>query len=878
MICLFTDQNAAQSQVGGKAYSLIRMTGAGFPVPAGMVLDVQFFDEWVEALMKIEALRLGKSDSEEVLKRKTRELKKHAAGFQFSPHQRQILQEKLKALEQPEDRMYSVRSSSPEEDMQGASFAGMYETYLGVTKDQLEARIRDVFISCIDFRVVAYKRQKGFDHTRYAIAVVVMAQIQSDVAGVAFSINPLNNCYDEVVINANFGLGESVVSGDTVPDQFVVDAHSREILSKKIGDKTLAVTLNETGGTARVAKDASDRPALSDEQILELTDMVKKVETHYEMPMDTEWAYEDGTLYMLQARPITSYIPLHPVFRTEPGEPKKLYLDMTLIEQGFQTPMSVMGTDCFREMTDAMGMSAAGVHVAQKPGDFLYGAGGRAYINLSAEMLLEGQEKTAGEYEGLDIYAARVIRDADMGPYRAHYTTKGILKGIKAMFMASFKNWDTIGGILKGRKHPEELRKLIDEKGAQFMADMDRLEREPISFKDFSYQALRKQADLMIHVTIPSLVDAESAKSSIRKIIKERYDDIPAEEADKIDRGLPYNITTEMSCRIYDLMKLLSPKDLESTHVLKERILNRAVPEAFLNQWDDFMMRFGFRGPREVDVKTPRYQEKPEIVIQQMQNYQTLSPEDSPRATVERQAEERERAFKTLTEKVDDKDGKLLEKHYQVMVNLGGYREIHKYFLVYAGNKIRRKARDIARDFKSAERIDDLEDIFYLTIDEVQQAIDDERLDVRQMIAQDRKYMAIAEKVNNFPPVINSRGKILRPKRKDVKPGEIIGDPVSAGNVKGRVVIVSYVGEKEIKEGDILVAKAADPGWTPLFINASGVLLEVGGMLQHGSLIAREYGKPCIAGIQNLTERLKDGDMIEMDGASGVVKKVNQTP
>ena len=227
-------------------------------------------------------------------------------------------------------------------------------------------------------------------------------------------------------------------------------------------------------------------------------------------------------------------------------------------------------------------------------------------------------------------------------------------------------------------------------------------------------------------------------------------------------------------------------------------------------------------------------------------------------------------------ENVDPKDRKRLEKHYQVLVNLGGYREIHKYYLVYAGNKIRQKALNIAHDFKVAKRIDDLEDIFYLTVDEVQQAIDDDGLDVRQMVAKHRKYMAVAEKVDNFPPVIDSRGKIIRPKRKEAKPGEIIGDPVSAGNVKGRAVIVSCVGEKEIKEGDILVAKAADPGWAPLFINASGVLLEVGGMLQHGSLIAREYGKPCIAGIQNLTERLKDGDVIEMDGASGIVRKIDR--
>ena len=130
----------------------------------------------------------------------------------------------------------------------------------------------------------------------------------------------------------------------------------------------------------------------------------------------------------------------------------------------------------------------------------------------------------------------------------------------------------------------------------------------------------------------------------------------------------------------------------------------------------------------------------------------------------------------------------------------------------------------------------------------------------------------MAENIDHFPPVIDSRGKILRLGRKTPAEDELVGDPVSAGKVEGKVVLVNYVGEKNVEEGDILVAKAADPGWTPLFINAAGILLEVGGMLQHGSLIAREYGKPCIAGIENLTGRLKDNDRIEMDGSTGIVK------
>jgi len=345
------------------------------------------------------------------------------------------------------------------------------------------------------------------------------------------------------------------------------------------------------------------------------------------------------------------------------------------------------------------------------------------------------------------------------------------------------------------------------------------------------------------------------------------------DEVDKIDRGLPYNITMEMSRRIYDLMRMLDNNELQSVEELKEKILKRKMPETFMARWDDFMQRFGFRGPREVDVKTPRYQDAPEIVIQQMKSYSALSEEESPRMIMERQAAERERAYGALLKKVNAKDGNKLKKHYEVLVNLGGYREIHKYFMVYVGEKIRYKALDIAGNFMHSGRMDAIDDIFSLTVDEVQRAIDDESLDVRQIVRHHQKYMSIAEKVDNYPPVIDSRGKILRPKRKKAKPGEIIGDPVSAGKVSGRVVIINYVGEKDIKKGDILVAKAADPGWTPLFINASGILLEVGGMLQHGSLIAREYGKPCIAGIQKVTELLKDGEIVEMDGSNGVVKK-----
>ncbi|HDZ89534.1 MAG TPA: hypothetical protein ENH37_02535 [Deltaproteobacteria bacterium] len=873
-IYLFSDSDATQEQVGGKAYSLIRMTAGGFPVPPGMVLAVRFFEEWLEELLSMEDLRLLPTDSDEALKEKTKTLQQLAGVLPFTSDQRKLLHEHIDMLQVPGDRIFSVRSSSPEEDMRGASFAGMYETCLGVRPRDLEDRIRRVFVSCLDYRVVTYKRQKGFDFTTYSIAVVVMAMIRSETAGVAFSINPLNNCYDEVVINANFGLGESIVSGDTVPDQFVVDKYRDKILSEKIGAKNISIQLDQEGGTKTVSSERKDQRTLTREQILELARMVRRVEEYYHMPMDTEWGYADGKFYMLQARPITTYIPLHPDFLTKPGEQKRLYLDMTLIEQGIQKPLSVMGADCFRLLSNGMGLSAAGTPIAEKPGDFMWAAGGRAYVNLSAEFLLEGQKGTAREYEGLDSYAAQIIRDADISEYRLKYSTKGVLKALKSVFVGMFKSSDLVGGIIKGIRSPEKLREKIDKAGGQFIEEIDRLYQAPISFGEFAEQAMQKSADLMVHTTIPSLIDAQSAKKKLQKLFKDEFGDDLTAEVDKIDRGLPYNVTIDMSCRIYELMSLLDEKEFESLEKLQEKIAKRALPEEFMKKWDEFMELYGFRGPREVDIKTPRYHDDPGIVLLQMQGYCGLDRENSPKALLQRQAADREKAYKSLTAKVKNK--KELEKQYNILLNLGGYREIHKYYMVYAGEKIRRKALQVADELVRKNRIDDLNDVFYLTVEELQRAIDDPGLDVRAMIEHNREFMTRVENIDNFPPVIDSRGKILRPDRKKPAEGEIIGDPVSAGTVRGRAVVINFVGEKEVREGDILVARAADPGWTPLFINAAGILLEVGGMLQHGSLIAREYGKPCIAGIEGLTAFLKDGDMVEMDGSTGLVRKTTR--
>ena len=217
MIFNFNEKNVPPlSQIGGKAKALIETTKVGFPVPDGIALSVEFFDEWFKVVKTSSEFKIAIKD---VTNKNCEAVKTLAENMKFTSVQKSAFDSAIKDVD---SKLFAVRSSSPEEDLKGTSFAGMYETFLGTTYDKLEENTAKAFASCFDFRVLEYKNQNNIDLHNTSIAVIVQKQIASDVSGIGFSLNPLNNDYDEAVINANFGLGESVVSGTVTPDQFIV--------------------------------------------------------------------------------------------------------------------------------------------------------------------------------------------------------------------------------------------------------------------------------------------------------------------------------------------------------------------------------------------------------------------------------------------------------------------------------------------------------------------------------------------------------------------------------------------------------------------------------------------------------------------------------
>ena len=290
------------SEVGGKGHSLIKLSSLNLNVPNGIILTVNYFQDWIKTIENsdlynefITILQQNKIEKDEACSEILNKIKTWCLdNLKLNKNKKSELDKNIKSIF-PNDfnkLLYAVRSSSPEEDLSGASFAGNYETYLGIKYDSLEKYILKSFISCLDYRVFKYKIEKGFNVSEIKIAIVIMKQINCDASGVGFSINPISNDYDEAVITSNFGLGESVVGGIITPDEYIVNKLNKKIISRKLGSKEKIVKLNKEENETSIIeqnKDMKKESSLKDELIIKIVETIIFIEKSYEIPIDIEF-------------------------------------------------------------------------------------------------------------------------------------------------------------------------------------------------------------------------------------------------------------------------------------------------------------------------------------------------------------------------------------------------------------------------------------------------------------------------------------------------------------------------------------------------------------------------------------------------------------
>ncbi len=869
------------AQVGGKALSLIAMTQHGLPVPPGSVLTVAFFQPWLDGILSTPQWRQALEARPEELKPRTEALKALARQSPLDSIQSQVLSGALDPLrDDGTPLILAVRSSSPEEDLEELSFAGGYETVLGVTEEHLGDAVRRAFASCLDERVFAYKREHGLPVDRPRIAVIVQAQIPAETAGVAFSLNPLNNSYDEAVINANYGLGESVVSGAITPDTFIVDKVSRQVIERTLGGKETSVWVGPDGGTHEKPAPSRSAFCLSDEQIATLTETLVAVEGYFQKPVDIEWAFWDGRLYLLQARPITAYFPLHPKLVTAPGKPKRLYIDVTLTKWGMGEPLSVMGTGYMRMANHAMLSMSFGEISLDTTEAMRPTVPGRVYASVSTSLKLFGPKRAVAAFREMDALGAETLHHMDLAPFIPSKTAPE-LKGI--LFKAVRQNLGLFLGILRAIRDPDAFRQKYLELEADVRFALDRLavRSEATSARQLAHDAMNMLvAGQYIAVFSSAILAAQIAKSRMRGIFKQDGSQV-RELLPYLERGLPDNITVEMGLAMYRLARRPELDPDASAEELAARLEARELPPEFLRAWDGFVERFGFRGPMEMDPATPRYYERPARLFDQLLNLaRNTDDELSPIAIHQRARESRESAYARLLEVARAKGARrerALGKNYDVFVKLAGFRESPKYMFVLITDLVRRRLLADAQALVASGRLDHPDQIFDLTFEDLEAALADGSLDLRARVDENTRYRKKLCRYRDLPHIVDSRGRIYRAPPRPAAEGELAGEPISPGVVQGPAKVLLRPDDKPVLPGDILVARATDPGWTPLFINASGVVLEVGGMLQHGALVAREYGKPCVAGIDDATSILRDGQLIELDGSNGIIRWIVTT-
>jgi len=870
-----TDETPELTQVGGKAMSLIFMTQRGLPVPPGFVLTVAFFEPWLEHIKQTSEWTQVLNSPPETLKQNCDAVKALCTGLELDDAHKEVLAQALELLKaDAKASPFAVRSSSPEEDLEELSFAGGYETILGVKKEALEDAARRSFASCFDERVFLYKKEHGLAVDQPRIAVIVQKQIAAETAGVAFSLNPVTNCYDEAVINANFGLGESVVSGLVSPDSFTVDKVSRTILERKIGKKETSVWLEPDldGGTYKEPSTSRSQLCLSDAQVLELTDMLVKVEDYYQKPIDIEWAFAEEKLYLLQARPITAYFPLPEALLTLPGEPKRLYGDLTLVKWGMQEPLSVMGTDYLRIVnseTLKASMGDIGSDVIREVRPTLEG---RTYVNVSFTLKLRGKKGLVDFWRPMDALGAETIASID----ETEYTLKKLPPALKGLvFKMIRQNLGLIGSVLRAFKNPTGFKRKYFEEEEQLRKRLKAIETErELPLAEFATTTMRRMVSYAV-VFGAGMAAAELARSRIKKLFENEKPEI-RDQVVYLGRALPKNITIEMGLAMYHLASFKEITECASGDAFTQRLEERAFSPEFLEAWDTFMEKYGFRGPMEMDVAAPRFYEQPALFFEQLRTLaETTDAERNPQAIFDKARAQREKAYQDLLQVAQRKGkrkAKQFEKYYNILVELGGLRERPKYFVSLITDLFRRRVLAAAQPLLDADRLDSPQQVFNLHMDDFERGLADPSIDLRALAEKNTRFLKKLRQIRELPRIVDSRGKILRPPKKETGEGELVGEPISPGVVRGPIKVLHEPDEKPVLPGEILVARVTDPGWTPLFLNAGGVILEVGGMLQHGALVAREYGKPCVAGIEDATSILKDGQVVEMDGANGVVQ------
>ena len=885
----FDSPDAALETAGGKGLNLARLTRAGFQVPRGFIVPTQAYRAFVQAntLRPViqEAIRGLSADDIQALEAASQRIRAAFAAGQVPAESAETIRlayldlNRQSAIEN-QKLPVAVRSSATAEDLPDLSFAGQQDTYLNRSgaQDVLGAVVA-CWSSLWTARAIGYRIRNHIAQEETALAVIVQEMVQSAVSGVLFTANPLSGLRSETVIDATLGLGEALVSGQVEPDHYVVNVRESRISAKTLGEKKLSTRAKSGGGVETVAEDAAARQALPDSEILELAALGQKVQQEYGSPQDIEWAYVDGKLYLLQARAITSLFPIP----QEQFEPLKLWMSFGAV-QGLVGPITPLGQDTILHVVAGAAHGLFGIKSRYDEMDVFGLAGERIWIRISDVLHHPVGYRAASIFlDFVEPSVARILRglavDPRLGAGKGKFTFSTVWRLASFVVPILFR---IAGNILR----PARARAAFDADIEGYLAKAimpsaaDRFGRlaNVVGFIEVN---VANALPFLLPKFIPVMGPSMAALNLLNALVGGKEEALVLE----VTRGLPDNVTTNMDLALWATAKAIRD-DAASAQVfdqtgaveLAARYLGEALPAAAQDAVARFMDKYGMRGVGEIDLGQPRWRERPEPVMHILKSYLQIDPAFAPDTVFAKGEKAAHTAIERLAAEARRQPGgwlkeKLVRGAARRIRTLMGARESPKFFAIRVMGIVRQALLEVGREFVAAGTLAQADDLVFLTVPELAALARNETRDWKALVLTRRAAFEREERRRQVPRVLASDGRAFyEGVGAETDNAETIsGSPVSPGVVEGVVRVVFDPNITQLAPGEILVCPGTDPAWTPLFMTAGGLVMEVGGMMTHGSVVAREYGIPAVVGIHQATQRLKDGQRIRVDGTTGQI-------
>ncbi|QHQ61526.1 phosphoenolpyruvate synthase [Anaerocolumna sedimenticola] len=856
------------AMVGGKGANLGELSRIkGIQVPEGFCVTTKAYQEMIgnnqEFHSLLDQLSLLKADNREGIGEISAKIRKVIEGIAIP---KDIDDEITLYLTRfGEKNAYAVRSSATAEDLPTASFAGQQDTYLNIIgKEAILKHISKCFASLFTDRAVTYRIQNSFDHSKIHLSVVIQKMVFPEAAGIMFTADPITSNRRVVSIDASFGLGEALVSGLVNADNYKV--RNGKIADKKISTKKLAIYALKEGGTKeqKIEAKRQNMQTLTDEQILQLGRMGRTIEAYFGRPQDIEWCLYENKFFIVQSRPITT---LYPIPDEQDG---KNHVYMSFSHQQMMTDaMKPFGLSFFQLLSDEFP---------------LFQIGGRLFFDIAHDMASSTGQKivlmAAGKMDPLMHNAIKNIikRKAFM---------KSLSRGKKAFSMGSgYFSWALLVQFIKiyHSNDKSQVHTLMSQNEAAIHDLQQRIEK--LSGDELFVFILEVNKQLKEAMSGPQSMGTVFAGIYAVTWINKKMEKWLGEKssADSLSQSVSGNVTSEMG------LALLDVADVVRQHPAVVEYLGHANNETFFEDLAKleggnavsksigvYLEKYGMRCPGEIDITRPRFSEQPTalvpMILSDIKNF-----EPNTRNTIFgrglQEAKQKERDLLNRLEQLPG--GKQKAKKTKRMIsrlrNFTGYREYPKYIMVGYYWVIKQALMKEADKLVQKGVIREKEDFYYLSFEELRETVRTNRLDYNIIRSRKEEY-EVYEKLTP-PRILTSEGEVVSGEYDTGKipKGALAGIPVSSGTICGRARVILKMEDAHIEDGDILVTAFTDPSWTPVFVSIKGLVTEVGGMMTHGSVVAREYGLPAVAGVENATRMIKDGQRIRVNGTEGYIE------